>query len=251
MPSTTLWNPELYAKNARFVTDLGAPVLELLDPKPGEIILDLGCGDGALTERIGATGCAVVGADTSLDQIRAAKRRGLSAIVMDGQRFSLKACFDAVFSNAALHWMQHPEKVVQGVASCLKPRGRFTGEFGGKGNVQKIRAALHRSVRCRAIDPWSVDPWYYPSPEEYAKLLAAHGLQVRYIELIPRPTRLPGDISGWLEVFAQPFTRSVSAEHREAFLAEVRDQLEPVLRQSDGGWIADYVRLRFNAVKAP
>jgi trans-aconitate methyltransferase len=168
---------------------------------------------------------------------------------MDGQRFSLKERFDAVFSNAALHWMQRAESVVEGAANCLKPGGRFVGEFGGKGNVEKIRGALHLGLRRRGIDPWTVDPWYYASPEEYSKLLTAYGFQVAYIELIPRPTQLPGDILGWLEVFAQPFTQAVSAENREAFLAEVRNQLEPDLRQSDGNWSADYVRLRFKAVK--
>jgi len=249
MASTTLWNPEIYTENARFVSDLGAPLLELLDPKPGEVILDLGCGDGVLTEKIAAAGCVVLGADTSLGQIQAAKRRGLRAIVMDGQRFSLKKRFDAVFSNAALHWMQRAQNVAEGVASCLKPGGRFVGEFGGKGNVEKIRAALHQGLRRRAIDPWTVDPWYYASPPEYAKLLAASGFQVAYIELIPRLTQLPGDLLGWLEVFAQPFTKAVSAEDREAFLNEVRNQLEPDLRKSDGRWFADYVRLRFKAMK--
>jgi trans-aconitate methyltransferase len=249
MTSTTHWNPEIYAKNARFVSDLGEPLLELLNPKRGEKILDLGCGDGALTAKIAAAGCVVLGVDTSLDQIQAAKNRGLSTVVMDGQRLSLKTRFDAVFSNAALHWMQRAENVVEGVASCLKPGGRFIGEFGGKGNVEKIRAALHQGLRRRAIDPRTVDPWYYASPEEYSKLLTAYGFRVGYIELIPRPTQLPGDILGWLEVFAQPFTKAVGPENRQAFLNEVRNQLEPDLRQSDGSWFADYVRLRFKTVK--
>jgi trans-aconitate methyltransferase len=249
MVSTTLWNPEAYAKNARFVSNLGGPLLELLDPRPGETILDLGCGDGVLTEKIAAAGCVALGADTSLDQIQAAQKRDLRAVVMDGQQLSLKQRFDAVFSNAALHWMQRAQNVVEGVASCLKPGGRFVGEFGGKGNVEKIRAALHQGLHRRAIDPWTVDPWYYASPQEYSKLLAASGFQVAYIELIPRLTQLPGDLFGWLEVFAQPFTKAVSAEDRAAFLREVRTQLEPDLRQSDGSWCADYVRLRFKAVK--
>lgn len=249
MSSPTIWNPEIYAENARFVTDLGAPLLELLAPKPGEMILDLGCGDGALTEKIAGAGCAVLGADTSLGQIQAAKKRGLDVVVMDGQRLSLKSRFDAVFSNAALHWMKRTESVVEGVASCLKPGGRFVGEFGGRGNVEKIRAALHQGLRRRGIDPWTVDPWYYASPDEYSKLLTAYGFRVGYIELIPRPTRLPGDILGWLEVFAQPFTNAVTEENREEFLSAVRNRLEPILRRSDGSWCADYVRLRFKAVK--
>jgi trans-aconitate methyltransferase len=251
MSSPTVWDPETYAENARFVSDLGEPLLALLNPKPGEVILDLGCGDGALTEKIATAGCAVLGADTSLEQIQAAKERGLNAVVMDGQRLSFKTRFDAVFSNAALHWMRRPEIVVEGVATCLKPGGRFVGEFGGKGNVENIRAALHQGLHRLGIDAWTVDPWYYASPEEYSKLLTDHGFRVGYIELIPRPTKLPGDILGWLEVFAQPFTKAVSEENRQLFLNEVRRQLAASLLQSDGSWFADYVRLRFKAVKVP
>jgi len=247
--SPTIWNPEVYAENARFVSDLGEPLLKLLDCKPGEMILDLGCGDGALTEKIAGAGCAVLGADTSLGQIQAAKKRGLDVVVMDGQRLSLKSRFDAVFSNAALHWMKRTESVIEGVASCLKPGGRFVGEFGGKGNVEKIRAALHQGLRRRGIDPWTVDPWYYASLEEYSKLLTAYGFRVCYIVLIPRPTKLPGDILGWLEVFAQPFTKAVAEAERGNFLDEVRRALQPHLQDPDGAWSADYVRLRFKAVK--
>jgi trans-aconitate methyltransferase len=249
MALVTSWDPEIYARNARFVSDLGAPLLKLLDAKRGETILDLGCGDGALTTKIAAAGCLVIGADSSRDQVQAARHRGVFVIVMDGQRPALKQRFDAVFSNAALHWMKHAEDVAAGVAGCLKPGGRFVAEFGGKGNVEKIRSALHEGLRRRAIDPSPIDPWYYPAPEEYRKILADCGLRVCFIELIPRPTKLPGDIFAWLEVFAQPFTQAVSAEQRHCFLNEVRERLKPELQQPDGAWVADYVRLRVEAVK--
>ncbi len=249
MAQTTSWNPASYAKNARFVSDLGEPLLQLLDPQPGELILDLGCGDGALTEKIAAAGCAVFGVDSSHAQLQAARSRNLPVAVMDGQQLAIKRRFDAVFTNAALHWMKQPEKVVEGVANALRPGGRFVGEFGGKGNVKTIRQALPRTLRKRGIDPWSVEPWYYPSPEEYTKLLNRFGFAVEYIELIPRPTLLPGDILGWLEVFAQPFTKSVAESERAQFLGEVRDDLQATLEKSDGTWFADYVRLRFRAVR--
>lgn len=251
MKQTTSWNPDSYSKNARFVSDLGEPLLQLLDPKPGELILDLGCGDGALTEKIADVGCTVYGVDASLAQIEAARRRGLNALVMDGQQMGFKRRFDAVFTNAALHWMKRAELVVEGVANGLKPQGRFVGEFGGEGNVATIRTALHAGLRGRAIDPWSVDPWYYPSAEEYSDLLNEFGFTVEYIELIPRPTKLPGDIVDWLGVFAQPFTKSVSEGDRESFLKEVAAELESKLRQADGSWIVDYVRLRFKSVARP
>jgi hypothetical protein len=129
----------------------------------------------------------------------------------------------------------------------LKFGGRFIGEFGGKGNVETIRTALHSALRQRSIDPWQIDPWYYPAPEEYAELLERYGFTVEYIELIPRPTQLPGDILAWLETFAQPFSKSVMESAREVFLNEVRAELEPLLKRPDGNWYADYVRLRFKA----
>src|SRR6266536_238499 len=244
MSQSTSWNPESYAKNARFVSDLGEPLLQLLNAQPGELILDLGCGDGALMEKIAGYGCAVIGVDSSFPQLKAAKNRGLKVVVMDGHQLCFQRRFDAVFSNAALHWMKRPEAVVAGVASSLKPAGRFIGEFGGEGNVAKIRSALHAGLRRRAIDPAPIDPWYYPSSEEYSKLLSRTGFIVNYIELIPRPTKLPGDILDWLEIFAQPFTQAVAEPDRARFLQEVRDKLATYLRDGAGNWFADYVRLR-------
>ena len=250
MSPTTSWNPDSYSKNARFVSDLGAPLLDVLDPRPGEWIIDLGCGDGALTERIVAAGSAAVGIDTSAELLQAGRGRGLRVARMDAERLGLKPCFDAVFSNAALHWMKQPEAVLEGVAACLKGGGRFVGEFGGKGNVEKIRSALHGSLRKRCIDPWTVDPWYYPSPAEYSELLRKFGFKVASIESIPRPTKLPGDIRDWLAVFAQPFTRAVSKPESHILVEEIRAALEPALHQPDGSWYADYVRLRFKAFRA-
>jgi trans-aconitate methyltransferase len=249
MTQTTTWNPASYATNARFVSDLGKPLLELLDGKSGETILDLGCGDGALTEKIVGAGCTVYGCDASLAQLLAARKCGATVFVMDGQQLGLKRRFDAVFTNAALHWMKQAEKVVKGVAASLKLGGRFVGEFGGKGNVETIRQVLHGALRNRGVDPWSVDPWYYAGPQEYAGLLNRYGFTVEYIELIPRPTKLPGDILGWLEVFAQPFSKAVTESQRPEFLHEVREQLQPKLQKPDSSWYADYVRLRFKATR--
>jgi trans-aconitate methyltransferase len=250
MSKTTSWNPQAYAKNARFVADLGQPLLELLAPQPGELIMDLGCGDGALTEKIAARGASVLGTDASIEQARAAKDRGLLVAVVDGHHLCLKRKFDAVFSNAALHWMKQPESVVQGVWQCLKAGGRFVGEFGAKGNVQTIRSALHGALRQRGVDPITIDPWYYPSPEDFSKLLVNSGFIVRYIEIIPRPTRLPGELLDWLEIFAQPFTTAVEKGDRPSFLDEVCGRSESALRDADGRWTVDYVRLRFAAVRS-
>ena len=248
MKQTTSWNPDSYSKNARFVSDLGEPLVQLLDPKPRELILDLGCGDGALMEKITANGSVVVGVDSSLSQLRAAKQRRLNVILEHGEQFALKRRFDAVFSNAALHWMKRPELVVESVAACLKCGARFVGEFGAKGNVETIRAALHAGLRRQGIDPWTIDPWYFPSPAEYSSVLNKCGFTVEYIELIPRPTQLPGDILDWLEMFAQPFTNSLQESERGNFLREIRNAVKPTLQKSDGTWFADYVRLRFKAL---
>ena len=150
---------------------LGRVAVAAPRPQPNESILDLGCGDGALTEKIPAGGCIVVGVDSSVAQIQAARQRSLHVASMDGERLAFHRCFDAVFTNVALHWMKRPDLVVEGVANCLKPGGRFVDELGGKGIVETIREALHDGLRNCGIDPWTVDPWYYPSTEEFSALL--------------------------------------------------------------------------------
>jgi SAM-dependent methyltransferase len=241
------WDPERYAKNARFVADLGAPVLALLDPRPGERVLDLGCGDGALTEKLVAAGCRVVGVDGSSEQIEAAQARGLDARVMDGQALEFEGGFDAVFSNAALHWMRRADAVIDGVWRALVPGGRFVGELGGHGCVARIVGALEGALARRRAAP--VEPWFFPSDEEYRWRLEEHGFRVDSAELIPRPTPLPGDIADWLETFAERFLVAVPPGERQAVLEEVREELRPDLYDAEAGWTADYVRLRFAATR--
>jgi trans-aconitate methyltransferase len=245
------WDPARYARNARFVADLGLPVVELLAPQAGERILDLGCGDGVLTAKLVEFGCTVVGVDASPDQVAAAGERGLDARVVNAEALTFDREFDAVFSNAALHWIPRPDPVIAGVARALKPGGRFVGEFGGAGNVTKIRVALHSALRERSIDPEPLDPWYFPSPAEYRERLEAHGFEVRSIELIPRPTPLPGAMIEWLETFAEPFSTALPKSDRAAFLQDVQETLRPHLCDADGRWTADYVRLRFAALLVP
>ena len=247
MSTQQSWDPDTYARNARFVSDLGAPVLELLAPQPGERILDLGCGDGALTARLAALRCSVVGVDGSAAQVEAACRLGLDARVGDGQRLNFDAEFDAVFSNAAIHWMKQPDDVIAGVSRALKPGGRFVAEFGGYGCVEKIKRALIASLASRGIDGERLNPWYFPTVEDYSARLVRGGFAIRYIALIPRPTPLPTEINGWLETFAQAFIAPLEAGERARFIDEVRESLRPELCNADGMWFADYVRLRFAA----
>jgi SAM-dependent methyltransferase len=248
MPTTTQsWDPDGYARNARFVSDLGAPVVELLAPRAGERILDLGCGDGALTLKLAELGCTVVGVDSSAPQVEACRRLGLDARVASGERLNFDAEFDAVFSNAAIHWMKPADDVIAGVRRALRPGGRFVGEFGGHGCVETIKCALVDALGRRGIDGDAFNPWYFPTVEDYSARLARGGFAVRYIALIPRPTPLPTEINGWLETFAQSFMAPLADGARADFIDEVRELLRPKLCDSAGKWSADYVRIRFAA----
>ncbi len=247
MKPTQSWDPERYARNARFVSDLGAPVLELLAPRSGERVLDLGCGDGVLSQRLVGAGCRVLGVDASPEQVAAARSRGIEAIVGDAEALAVEGEFDAVFSNAVLHWMKRPERVLAGVWRALRPGGRFVAEMGGAGCIRKIETALLRVLDGRGIDGRGLNPWYFPEPDAYRAKLIQVGFEVDSIALIPRPTPLPGDVIGWLETFAESFLQPVPASERPGLLAEVRERLRPELCDAEGRWIADYVRLRFAA----
>jgi trans-aconitate methyltransferase len=240
------WNPELYARFASFVPKLGEALLALLKPKAGEHILDLGCGDGALSEKIVAAGAVVVGIDESAQMLDAAARRGIKVRQLDAHELDYRGEFDAVFSNAALHWMKDPDRVIAGVARALKPGGRFVAEMGGCGNVAAIMVALLAALKHRGIDGRSALP-YYPSVEEYRARLESAGFSVDYIELIPRPTPLPDGIAAWLDTFGHHFLHLLPAAERVSVRDEVVELLRPLLCDWKGNWIADYVRLRFAA----
>jgi trans-aconitate methyltransferase len=181
--------------------------------------------------------------------VEAAKARGINASVMDARDLLFREEFDAVFSNAVLHWVKEPERAIAGIAKALKPGGRFVAEFGGKGNVKTIEDALITAVEYLYFDGKSLSPWYYPAPQEYQTLLEKHGLQVETIALIPRPTPLPNGMRGWLKTFAGPFLKPFPESFHEHLLGEAEVIMKPVLCDKDGNWYADYVRLRVSANK--
>jgi SAM-dependent methyltransferase len=243
------WLAQRYAENAAFVPALGMPVLELLRPQPGERILDLGCGDGVLSAKIAAAGARVVAVDAGPDMVAAARSRGLDARVMDGQKLAFDRAFDAVFSNAALHWMGDQEAVLAGVFRALKPGGRFVAEMGGHGNVAAILVALGAVLARRGLDARRLSPWRFPSAAAYRGKLEAAGFTVAEIAIVPRPTVLPGAIEAWLDTFCEPFFGALPEPERSLARAETVELLRPVLRDETGAWIADYVRLCFRALR--
>jgi SAM-dependent methyltransferase len=249
--STQSWNAADYAANAHFVPMLGQAVLDLLEPQPGERILDLGCGDGALTEKLVAVGASVVGIDSAPDMIAAARQRGLDARMMDARGITFENEFDAVFSNAALHWIKdQPDAPIAGAFRALKSRGRFVGELGGHGCVAAITVALLDTLERRGVAaPASFIPWYFPTVDEYEERLRRAGFAPPSVLLIPRPTPLPTGMRGWLETFANPFCAALPEQERGSFLDEVTARLKPVLCDAAGRWTADYMRLRFAASK--
>ncbi|MBV8935280.1 MAG: methyltransferase domain-containing protein, partial [Alphaproteobacteria bacterium] len=217
------WSAKRYARTAHFVPALGVPVLELLAPRPGERILDLGCGDGVLTEKIVAAGATVVAVDAGSDMVSAARARGLDARVMDGQKLTFDGEFDAVFSNAALHWMRDQEAVLAGVHRALKPAGRFVAEMGGHNNTAAIQVAFRAVLAKRGIEALERSPWYFPSAAAYRQKLEAAGFRVDEIAIVPRPTPLEAGFPAWLDNFTEDFFGSLPTADRTAARQEVID----------------------------
>jgi len=247
MPQT--WNPESYGRDGAFVHELAEGVIEWLAAKPGERILDLGCGDGQLTRRIAASGASVVGIDSSPAMVSAARGRGLKVDQGQAERLPYPDhIFEAVFSNAALHWVRGQDEMLAQVHRVLRPGGRFVAEMGGHGNIAAIRVAFAAVLSRHGFAEQGERGNYYPTAEAYGSRLARHGFSVDKIALIPRPTALnDSGMTGWLNTFYRGAIDALPENFRNTAVEETVALLAPVLRGHDGHWTADYVRLRFIA----
>ncbi|HEV2326939.1 MAG TPA: class I SAM-dependent methyltransferase [Terracidiphilus sp.] len=244
------WDPAVYNQNAAFVPGLAGGVMEWLNAQPGERILDLGCGDGQLTAQLATAGAEVRGIDASPQMAAAARARGLE--VEEGSAENLPyadASFDAVFSNAALHWMRDQDAVLGEVHRVLKTGGRFVAEMGGHGNIAAIRVAFTAVLERHGYHGRGHDTNCYPTAGEYRSRLENQGFEVKQIALIPRPTPLPvSGMAGWIRTFRRGVFESLPESIREKVIEEAVELLAPVLRDAEGKWTADYVRLRFVAI---
>ena len=243
------WNTTAYAANGRFVANLATAVVQMLDAQPGEHVLDLGCGDGALTAQLATTGATVTGVDNSPSMLEAARARGLNVELHNADALPYQHQFDAVFSNAALHWLSEARQpaLLSGVHRALRPGGRFVAEMGGHGNIAAIRTALSAVLAPYGIDTETTAASFYPSPTVYRRLLEQAGFTVESIDLVPRPTPLSNGMEAWLTTFRNGVLDSLSPNDRTQAVARTVSLLEPILRDGDGNWTADYVRLRFAA----
>jgi trans-aconitate methyltransferase len=245
------WNAALYDQRHSFVWKMAAGLVELLDPKPGERILDLGCGTGYLTARIADAGAIVTGIDRSPEMIAQARTThpSIHFEVADARHLKFSNDFDAVFSNATLHWIKEPEPVVHSIDNALRRGGRFVAEFGGKGNIAALSRAIHKAWHNLDLPEPVPSPWYYPSIPEYTGILEKHGFEATYAQIFDRPTPLEDGERGlhnWLEMFGGPFFDDLPEDVR----TKLKSEIEALARYDlfhEHHWVIDYRRLRLAA----
>ena len=231
-----------------FISHLAAPLLDMLDPKEGEDILDLGCGDGSLALEIKKSGANVQGVDLNTDKVQKAREKGIDASVVNITQIAFKDQFDAIFSNAVLNWVKNQSHAIHNVHKALKEGGRFVAEFGGDGNIKSITDAMQEVFDKNSDFGNFKNPWYYPSAVEYKELLEDNGFKVEYCELVSKPTRVV-NMDQWLDAFAPTIISHLKKEEKIAFKEQVKSILEPKIHTKENDWLVDYVRLRVKAVK--
>lgn len=254
MMSIHVWQADLYDKKLDYVSELGKGMIELLSPKSGESILDIGCGTGDLAHEISKTGAMVMGMDLSAQMIESAKTKypDINFFVGNAENFTLEEQVDAVFSNAALHWMTKPEQVIQCVWKTLKTEGRFVAEFGGQGNVEKVIKATSLVLdRDYGMDASKLNPWYFPTIAQYSTLLEQQGFRVTYAVHFDRPTKMKDGENGlnlWLTGSVDDFFKGFTKEEKKNVIKKIEAEARKELFK-DGNWYIDYKRLRIMAVK--
>lgn len=248
MKESNTWDAENYNKHAGFVSNLAMPVIDLLAPQENENILDLGCGEGTLAVEIEKFNAKVIALDLSADMVKKTKAKGIEAYVMSATQLQFGNEFDAVFSNAVLHWVKDSKTAINKIHTALKDNGRFIAEFGGYENIKYLIDTMQEVFSNHPEYGQFNNPWYFPKETEYKKLLENNGFHVEYIELIPRPTKID-DITNWLDIFANGIIAHLTQEQQKQFKEEVREILKPKIYSQQDGWVADYVRLRLKAVK--
>ena len=237
--STSQWDAADYARVGGFVPELGEAALDLLDPQPGEHVLDVGCGDGTLTLKIKEAGADVVGIDNNLSMIAAAKAKGLDARLMDAAELKFSEAFDAAFSNATLHWVLDKERAARAIWFTLRPGGRFAGEMGGSGNLSRLRQALDDELVERGYGPPTYASNWYPTPGEFSAVYEAAGFKDIEANLIERPTHLDHGVAAWVTTFRAGWLDRAGVPHED------REAVADAVAERVGTNSADYVRLRF------
>lgn len=247
------WNANLYDQNHSFVSKYGNNLIDLLALKEGEKILDLGCGTGDLAKKMYDIGGNVVGIDNSQNMINQAlvKYPEIKFVLRDVTDLGFNSEFDAVFSNATLHWVKQPKLGLQSIYRSLKSSGRFVAEFGGKGNVQIITNEIINQINQSGIE-FNMEqiPWYYPSIGEYTSLMEDAGFRVTFAEHFDRTTPLDGEhgLRNWIKMFGNTFFEGIDEERTESIITKVENNLKGIL-YINGKWIADYKRIRVMGLK--
>ena len=249
MIEKTKWDAKRYEKGAKFVSRYGVALIERLDPKQGEKILDLGCGDGSVAKEIESFGAKVIGVDLSYSMVERTREKGIEAYVRSAKEIDFESEFDAVFSNAVLHWIKEPKIVAQKIYEALKPKGRFVAEFGGEGNVSKLLEIITKTAEDDSRFEKFVNEWYFPNCQEYGAILKGVGFGIKSCQLVPREAEI-GDIKEWMELFFNSYLDRLSADDRELFKERVAKNAKKSLYSKTKGWSGDYVRIIVEAYKS-
>ena len=248
MSTTNNWNPDTYNKHASFVSTLGMDVFNLLAPQKDEDILDVGCGEGTLALKMQEKGAKVIGVDVSNQMLDTSRRKGIDARYMSVEALAFTEQFDAVFSNATLHWIINPEIAIKNIYAVLKEEGRFVSEFGGYQNLDILLTVMQEVFNEHKEYGEFINPWYFPRDDEYKALLEKAGFKVEYIELIKRDTPID-DIGKWIEIFANGIIKSLTSQQKKECIDLIKERVKDKYVHKQGNVILDYVRIRLKAVK--